>query len=253
MTIGTEQLLVGIVALAAGFGCLAAEAKAGKLPPHEIAALKAFFKDFSTAFNERDFERIKKLSGDTWNQWPHDAEAMSDVGEMRLEFVDAVSDGDIDATVKVSVSGKNGEYGEFETVDTVKKSGGSYVLVRTDIAEDVKDAMRMMDDLIQAVNARNLDGVRKTLSFGDEPDFEARLAPRDLAWIKAAIDNGAKISKDVKGVGHDKRDGLVGFVDVSDASDGRNVRRRFVFKGAKIDRGLPVREAAKPEKNRVAK
>ena len=118
---------------------------------------------------------------------------------------------------------------------------------------NLREAFKTVKELANAIAAHDMEDVRGLLSIEDSKGLENELSSRGLAWIKEMIDNKVAIPVGGIGANYTENDRLIGWVNAPHVPGGTNVLERFYFKDGKIDRGLPVREAAKPEKNKCAK
>lgn len=230
--------------------CYSAAAEhAQRLPEKESAAIKAFFADFKEAFNAKDVERVKKMSGDTWNHWS------KAINEGRFESVEiqdiSVGEQTNVSTKCIAVDSKNRAY-PAEVVFTMKQEDGVYSIEKMRFPEaerrskELDNGMAAIDKLIEAINKRDLDSVKGLVSFGDAADFEAELSSRGLSWIKESIDKGVTAPKFNLSTSRDGRDTITGRLYVPCAPGGTNIMRKVVFKDGKIDRAAP-REETKEE------
>lgn len=156
---------------------------------------------------------------------------------------------------KVNVSGSDKGPYAFDAVFTLRKDRGIYSI--EDMALPKSDNLNQKFDkavavgkrLIVAINDRDLNAAKETVSFGNAADFESELAIRGLSWIKNAIDHRVTIPEESMIMSRDGKEMLVGRVKVPCAPDGSNILRMVVFKDGKIDCAAP-REETKDELDR---
>ena len=236
-------ILSGFAALANGKElCISSEA--------EKNALESFFRGFKEAFNSRNSDRVRNMSGASARQWLRWMKGKENLDE--FEIVECVANSSTNVTAKVYVvGGDRGRYA-FDAVFAMKKSNGEYSIEAMSLPEsdcqnqDFDKAAESGARLIKAINDRDMDAVKETVSFGDNQDFEAMLTPRGLLWIKESIDNGVRISRDSMIMSRPSKTMLIGQVWVPSAPGGTNIMRKVVFKDGKIDRAAP-REETKEE------
>ena len=219
------------------------------LSEKESAAIKGFFEDFREAFNAKDVERVKKMSGNTWNHW---SKAINEGRFESVEILDITVGNQTNVIAKcVAVDSKNRTY-PAEVVFTMKQEDGVYSIEKMRFPEserrskELDKGMGAIEKLIEAINKRDLDSVKGLVSFGDADDFEAELSSRGLSWIKESIDNGVKAPKFNMSTSRDGRDTITGRLYVPCEPGGTNIKRKVVFKDGKIDRAAP-REETKEE------
>ena len=220
-----------------------------RLPEKESAAIKAFFADFKAAFNAKNIERVKKMSGGTWKHW---SKAINEGRFESVEIMDiSVGDQTNVITKCVAVDSKNRAY-PAEVVFTMKQEDGVYSIEKMRFPEserrskELDNGMGAIEKLIEAINKRDLDSVKGLVSFGDAADFEAELSSRGLSWIKESIDKGVTAPKFNMSTSRDGRDTISGRLYVPCEPGGTNIMRKVVFKDGKIDRAAP-REETKEE------
>lgn len=216
----------------------------------EKNALESFFRGFKEAFNSRNSDRVRNMSGASARQWLRWMKGKENLDE--FEIVECVANSATNVTAKVYViGGDRGRYA-FDAVFAMKKSNGEYSIETMTLPEsdrlnqDFDKAAESGARLIKAINDRDMDAVKETVSFGDNQDFEAMLTPRGLSWIKESIDNGVRISRDSMIMSRASKTMLIGQVGVPFALSGTNIMRKVVFKDGKIDRAAP-REETKEE------
>ena len=218
------------------------------LPDGEQAVIKVFFNEFKKAFNAKDVERVKKMSGDTWSHW---SKALNEGKLESVEILDITTDKQTNVISKcVAVDSKNRSY-PAEVVFTLKHEGGDYAIEKMRFPEserrsnELDNGMRTIDKLIEAINKRDLDSVKGLVSFGDAADFEAELSARGLSWIKEAVDNRVEAPKYNLSASREGKD-IAGRLYVPCAPGGTNILRKVVFRDGKIDHAAP-REETKEE------
>lgn len=243
----THKLCLVLVAVI-GVQCFAKDA-AHPLPEGEQAAIKAFFTEFKDAFNSKDIERVKQMSGDTWDHW---SKAIDEGKFESVEILDVVVDKQTNVFTKcIAVDDKNITY-PAEVIFTLKHDGGGYSIEKMRFPESERrnkvldDGMDVIRKLIEAINKRDLDSVKNIVSFADAADFEAELSARGLSWIKEAIDNCVNAPKYNMSASRDGKDIITGRLYVPCTPGGTNILRKVVFRDGKIDRAAP-REETKEE------
>lgn len=231
-----------------GVQCFAKDA-AHPLPEGEQAAIKAFFTEFKDAFNSKDIERVKLMSGDTWDHW---SKAIDEGKFESVEILDVVVDKQTNVFTKcIAVDNKKRTY-PAEVVFTMKRDGGRYSIEKMRFPESERrnkvldNGMDVIRKLIEAINKRDLDSVKDLVSFADAADFEAELSARELLWIKEAIDSGVNAQKYNMSASRDGKDIITGRLYVPCTPGGTNILRKVVFRDGKIDRAAP-REGTKEE------
>ena len=237
--------LSSVAAAVIGMLCFA-EDVANPMSDGEQAVIKAFFADFKDAFNAKDVDRVKKMSGDTWKQWQ---EAMNDDGRFdALEVLSITAGKQTNAVVNCTIVATSGRANSGEVVFTMKCVGGIYSIDKTTDPggesrnNEFKGACRTLMQLITSINNCSMESVKTTVSFADALDFDSELTARGLSWIKDAVDNDVKISQKGIGVSREGKDIISGLIYVPDVLGGTNILRKVMFKGSKIDRATPREE-----------
>lgn len=210
------------------------------LPDAEVCELRAFFKDFVVAFNANDVECVKRLSGRTWESWAHRIG-----GKMKfesIEIVDVQVDTATNVIARVTTNGSGCSQAE-DAVFTMEKVDGNYIISRADSCSNIEayKANDVFDEMIKSIQRKDLEGVKKTLTFGTAEDFDSELSTRGLSWIKDAVEQGVNIPGGW-GVRRESDMSLTGHVEVPSAPGGTNILREVRFKGLKIDRAAPRKE-----------
>lgn len=106
--------------------CLAGEAGDPQYLASELVVVKTFFEEFKNAFNSKDIERVRKMSGNSskrWLRWMQGKEKLSEVG-INSWFTNIEQKVTVSAKVNVSGSDK-GPYA-FDAVFTLRKDRGIY-------------------------------------------------------------------------------------------------------------------------------
>lgn len=216
------------------------------LPLKEVEAIETFFKEFKEAFNAKDAEKVKHLSGNNWNDWARNIKR--GVKIECLEILDIVTDEVTNVVTKTTAIETNGKRSSPEIVFTLVKHDGAYSIEKMAVPkvdkrnQEFDAAVKTKEMLIDAINARDMDVVKSLLSFNEAKNFEVELSSRGLMWIKSAIVNGVVVPLEDSGVGREREDLLIGRVCVPCSPGGTNVLRRFIFKDGKIDRAAPRKE-----------
>ena len=216
------------------------------LPLKEVEAIETFFKEFKEAFNAKDAEKVKHLSGNNWNDWARNIKR--GVKIECIEILDIVTDEVTNVVTKTTAIETNGKRSSPEIVFTLVKHDGAYSIEKMAVPkvdkrnQEFDAAVKTKEMLIDAINAHDMDVVKSLLSFNEAKNFEAELSSRGLMWIKSAIVNGVVVPLEDSGVGREREDLLIGRVCVPSSSGGTNVLEQFYFKDGKIDRAAPRKE-----------
>ncbi|MBQ6136774.1 MAG: hypothetical protein IJI73_05330 [Kiritimatiellae bacterium] len=248
----TYYMVVFVVAMMCTWLSFAIECN---LPVAETAAIQSFFDDFKVAVNAKDAVRVKALSGKTWKHW---SMAINDKGVFdAIEILDFKVGATTNVVTKCTVIGDNGRTNSTEVIFEMEKIDGIYSIARMAVPEidnqnqEFDDAHNVVRQLIEAINSRRLDGVKRLLSFGGSKEFDAELSARGLSWIKASIEEGVMVQKVGSGVSRGGKDVITGRLNVPCAPGGTNVLRKVIFKNGKIDRCAPQEESAEEIRKRV--
>ena len=243
-----------IVAIANCMSYLANGNVAESLPKEEVSVLKDFFHDFQDAFNSKDVDRVRILSGNTWDYW----KGTIDEGKFAsIEILDIRMRPATNVVTRCVAVGEDGISYPAEVVFTMGKVSGSYCIEKIAFPtvermnKELIDAKETIFHLIAAINSRDYSNVKGFVSFGDAADFEADLSARGLSWIKEAIDNRIMVPRVNISTSRDENDVITGCLNVPCAPDGTNVLRKVVFKNGKIDRAAP-RDESQEERHRRA-
>lgn len=212
----------------------------------EVDAIKAFFGGFKEAFNSKDIERVKKMSGNTWRHW---SKAINEGKFESVEILDIVVGNQTNVITKcIAVDAKNRTY-PAEIVFTMKQEGGVYSIEKMRFPEferrnkELDNGVDVIEELIESINRRDLDSVKGLVSFGDVAGFEAELSARGLSWVIDAIDKRIEVPRVNVGASRDGKDEIIGRLNVPYAPGGTNILRKVIFKNGKIDRAAPSDEA----------
>lgn len=244
------ELMIGVTLLICA-ACFASGDIAQSISEEEVSALKDFFKDFKDAFNSKDVDRVRILSGNTWSYWKKTInEGM--VGS--IEILDICIDTETNVVTKCVAIDCNKRSYPAEVVFTMKKESGNYSIDKIAFPiiekqnEEIKEAKETVVKLITAINSSDLSTVKSLVSFGDAEDFANELESRGLRWITDAIDGRNVISKDGVGVSRNGKGVLIGRLHVPNADGSANILRNVVVKDGKIDRAAP--RGKSPEERR---
>lgn len=235
--------------------CFAKDNVESNLPKAEVVEVEAFFKEFKEAFNAKDAERVRKMSGKTWEKWSENMEENYKIESIDIKAVN--KDRMISVTTKTSAIDKNGSARSDEVVFTLGKYAENYAIEKMTVPEvakrnqSMRDAVSMTKKFVASINNKDLSGVKDALVIGDVLNFETELSARGLSWIKDALSDNAKVR--CEGVGWEGNGCLVGDVYVCSASGGTNVLQRFIFKDGKIDRAAPRPETREERLARIGK
>lgn len=241
-------------------GCLvgfAGNEAASTISKDDKAAIEFFFKEFVNSFNSKDVERVRKMSGKTWEKWLGNMK--NDVKLKSIVVRNVSRDRMISVTTQASAIDMNGRTRLDEVVFTLRKYDGDYAIEDMIVPEvdkrnkELRAAAGVVEKLILAINAQDMEAVKAILSFGDVPGFETELSPRGLSWITNAVQNQIKVPRRGSGVSRgNRRSPLQGRVCVPSSTGGTNILEQFYFKDGKIDRAVPRRETKEEFLKRVA-
>ena len=227
------------------------------LPSDEVIVIKTFFKVFTKAFNDGNSEKIKEISGNNWGDWSRNIER--GVKIENIQILDVLTNGATNVVAKVIAVEANGKRSSPEIVFTLIKREGTYFIEKIAVPEvdkrnkELRAAVGVVEKLILAINAQDMEAVKAILSFGDVPGFETELSPRGLSWITNAVQNQIKVPRRGSGVSRgNRRSPLQGRVCVPSSTGGTNILEQFYFKDGKIDRAVPRRETKEEFLKRVA-
>ena len=226
------------------------------IPPQlqagEKKAVAEFFKEFSDAYNSKDINKVKAMSGRSsrrWERWM--------LGEERLvgvKIVDFTFEDELNVVTRVTVAGGQSKRYSFDAVFKMRKDQGVYSIedMSTPEADNwnqmFERAIESSAKLIRAINTRDIQGVKETLSWEASTDFLHDLSTRGLLWITETIDASLQISQSSMSISVGPKGNLLGRVSVPCATGGTNIVRQVVFKDAKIDRDEPVEDPVEKAK-----
>lgn len=250
-----SRLYLALLAAMVTVRCFADAIAMNQLPESEVAAVKAFLREFTDALNSNDADRIKRMSGGAWKHF-RDKINCKEKTEC-FDIVKISTDGVTNIITRAHVVDKNGEPYSVEVVYDLKKVDGVYSIDKMRLPEserrraeyDIADGN--FEKLISAIKNKDMSMVRLALPFGDVADFDAELSVRGLSWIKDAVNSDVHISGGW-GVRRSGNEGFVGHVEISSMPDGTKVLHEVIFKGMKIDRAAPRRETKEEFFKRVA-
>lgn len=212
----------------------------------EKVSMDAFFSGFIKAVNSKEIELVKKMSGKSWPHWSK----LINKGRLEsVEILDIVADRQTNVVAKCVATDARRRCYPAEVVFTMRKEDGVYSIeaIRFPNHErqqrEFDKAHEDVEQLVVAMNNRDLCAVKGLVSFGDVADFESELSTRGLSWVKSAIDAGTEIPIAGSGVSRAGNDNLIGRIYVPCANGGTNVLRTIVFKNGKIDRAAPREES----------
>jgi len=232
--------------------CLAGEAGDPQYLASELVVVKTFFEEFKNAFNSKDIERVRKMSGNSSKRWLRWMQGKEKLGEVGINSWFTNIEQKVTVSAKVNVSGSDKGPYAFDAVFTLRKDRGIYSIEdmalpkSENLNQEFDKAVAVGKRLIVAINDRDLNAAKETVSFGNAADFESELAIRGLSWIKNAIDHRVTIPEESMIMSRDGKEMLVGRVKVPCAPDGTNILRKVIFMAGKIDRAAP-REGTKEE------
>lgn len=243
MCIKAVLLSVGILSCMYTFS---QEHKEHPLLLDEKVSIDAFFRGFIEAVNSKDVELVKKMSG---KSWPHWSKLINKARLESVEILDIVAGKQTNVVTKcIAIDAKKRCY-PAEVVFTMRKEDGVYSIEAIRFPDHEREQLEFdkahgsVEQLVVAMNNRDLCAVKGLVSFGDVADFESELAVRGLSWVKSAIDAGTEIPIAGSGVSRAGNDNLIGRIYVPCANGGTNVLRTIVFKNGKIDRAAPREES----------
>ena len=225
--------------------CLAGEAGDPQYLASELVVVKTFFEEFKNAFNSKDIERVRKMSGNSSKRWLRWMQGKEKLGEVGINSWFTNIEQKVTVSAKVNVSGGDKGPYAFDAVFTLRKDRGIYsiedmALPKSDnLNQEFDKAVAVGKRLIVAINDRDLNAAKETVSFGNAADFESELAIRGLSWIKNAIDHRVTIPEESMIMSRDGKEMLVGRVKVPCAPDGTNILQKVIFMAGKIDRAAP--------------
>lgn len=212
----------------------------------EISSIKLFLKEFSEAYNAKDLETVKRLSGkssERWIRWMEGGEELVGIEVFRC----LASGGRIIVSAEVALLGSGKDVYPFPVTFEILYSDGGHII--EDMTLSPSDRWNAMFDaavgasekLIDAINNRDLTAVEQMLYKNESRDLDAELSKRDLMWIKDAIVQGVRISRPRMTVCCEQGDWMHGYLPVPCSPDGSNIVRTVSFAGAKIRYGITVK------------
>ena len=223
----------------------------------DTTRINACFSEFKKAFNNREIEKVKNMTGKSARRWTRWMDGDDKID--RIEIVDLSFGSTTNVLAKVSVLGANKGQRNFDARFVIAtKTDGTYVIENMSLPESdlrnslFEDSVKTSKALIKAINDRDISRVKELIACGRDANIEKELHERGLVWIKEAIDSGIKISGDRMSV---QRNGgiIVGRLSVPSMAGGTNVVRQISFKGAKIERDVPIVDLAAERRKRVEK
>ena len=233
------KLIAVSVAAVIGAHALADEQAICPLLDDDVAAIKTFFKDFMEAFNAKDVERVKRMSGDTWNHW---AKSMNEGRFESVEILAITTENQTNVTTRcIAIDDKKRVY-PARVVFTVKQEAGVYSIEKMRFpdserrSKELDNGIHAVEGLIESINRRDLDSVKGLVSFGDVGDFETELSARGLSWVKDTIDNCIRVPRVNISASRDGNDVITCRLNVPSPTGGTNITRKVVLKGGKVDR-----------------
>lgn len=214
--------------------------------PIDRAAIKNFFEEFSQAFNAKDAERVRKMSGKTWDEWADDINGEEKIRE--IDILDIATSGTTNVSTKFTVVYGDKKTCSTDVIFTMRKFDGLYFIDKMAVPEvdnmnfELDSAFVVLSRFTAAINEGEWNSVRQMLTFGDVKDFEAELSSRGLTWIKSIIEAGVRIPEGNNMSVQRDSGRMIGYVEIPCGPGGTNVLHEVIFKGLKIDRAAPRRE-----------
>lgn len=201
--------------------------------PIDGAAIKNFFEEFRVACNEKDVEKVKKMVGRNWDYWSCNID--NSIKFESIEILDVVPEEATKVIARVSAVDGHGNRSTPQMVFTVIRRDGAYFIEKIAVPEvdkrnqEFKAADNVVEKLIAAISAQDMDAVKATLVFGDNPAFETELSSRGLSWITNAVKNQIQVPRRGSGVSRgNEYVPLVGRVCVPRSPGGTNVLEQFI-------------------------
>ena len=239
--------VIGLAAVLVCVNCHAVAEAAHFPSPDGADEIKSFFEEFREACNKKDVEKVKKLLGSNWDYWSCNID--NGIKFESIEVLDVVMDEAMKVSAIVSAVDRHGNRSSPKMVFTLTKRDGTYSIEKIAVPEvekrnqEFKAGRVVVQKLIAAINAQDMDAVRSAFAFGDVPAFETELTSRGLSWITNAVKNQIQVPRRGSGVSRgNKMAPLLGRVYVPSSSGGTNVLEQFYFKDGKIDRAAPRKE-----------
>ena len=250
--------VIGLAAVLVCVNCHAVAEAAHFPSPDGADEIKSFFEEFREACNKKDVEKVKKLLGSNWDYWSCNID--NGIKFESIEVLDVVMDEAMKVSAIVSAVDRHGNRSSPKMVFTLTKRDEAYFIEKIAVPEvekrnqEFKAGRVVVQKLIAAINAQDMDAVRSAFAFGDVPAFETELTSRGLSWITNAVKNQIQVPRRGSGVSRgNKMAPLLGRVYVPSSSGGTNVLEQFYFKDGKIDRAAPRPETREERLARIKK
>lgn len=233
-------MLVRILLACASAMCLLGLAQgedSSLLPEGEIAGVKQFVADFGGALQSNEVERVRKMSGETWAYWKG---CMQLPGKYEgIEIVSIEAGESTNVLAKIHSVGGSGVRNTSEAVISLVKMNGDYCIANLDLTEsrrmneELEGASVVVENLVRAINNREMSEIRGLVTFGDAENLELELENRGLSWIREFMATGVRVKHD--GVARKSDETLTGGVKCVSSARTNSVMK-FVFVNSKIDR-----------------
>lgn len=245
-------IVVAVVAMLVR--CFADTTSTNGLHESEVAEIKHFLSDFANVLNSNDAKRIKQMSGSAWAHFSKRMDCDEKVDG--FEIVKLSTDKVTNVVTKATVVDAKGNPFNVEVIFDLKNVDGVYSIDKMRLPEserlheELEAAYKNFRTFIEAINTKNIEKLKDTLTFGNVEDFDSELAARDLLWVTRVVGNNLSVISD--GFARTGIEEFWGNVIVLCDSGGTNVLHEVIFKGLKIDRAAPRKETYEEFCKRIA-